>query len=420
MLFSLGGVALRWVAWIPFVGTLAVAGARPRTGLALLIIVTPYAGAVGDLPGGVSILQAICGATFLGWALDCLRRRRLPSTNRSLWPLAALVLFAALSVGQHGGQGAGILLSWTQLLLLALLVADLVGEEGMLEELAAVLVVAASLLAVVVLWDYVAFRSWVEPGAWVPKFRWGGSLALHSFAIAEVLGLALVAAVALAHCVRRPWLLVLAVLQIGQAAALIAVSVRSSWIATLAGLAVVALVGRARRETLVAAALTGLLLVGLFAGGLALNVWDPGIANRATETVTSLEKGTSGRTLVWTVYGRILAEHPVRGVGLGVGPEIYEETRLAADPPIITYARQLPHNDFLRVAVELGLVAPLLLLAAVVWAAISLWRRRDLAAILGLGLLSFQLVMMQMVDTLGVMAPWLVLGLIAGIGGSRK
>ncbi len=414
VLFSLGGAAVRWVAWIPFTGALAIACARPRTGVAVLIIVTPYAGAVGELPGGVSILQMICGATLTGWALACVRGRRWPSAHRSLWPVAALVVFAGLSVGLRGGQGLNVLLSWGQLLLLAVLFAELIREEGHQEELGAVLVVAASLLAVVVLWDYVAFRRWVEPAEWVPRFRWGGSPALHPFAIAEVVGLAVVAVAALAHRVRLRWQVVLGAAQVVLVMALIAVSVRTSWAAVLVGLAVVAVVGRARRVTLMAAAASGLLLVTLFGGGLALNLWDPGIANRATETVTSLEKGTSGRTLVWTVYGRILAEHPVTGVGLGAGPEIYEETRLAADPPIITYPRQLPHNDFLRLGVELGLVAPLLLAAAVIWAAVSLWRRRDLAAILCLGLLAFQLMMMQTVDSLGVLAPWMVLGIIAG------
>ena len=151
-------------------------------------------------------------------------------------------------------------------------------------------------------------------------------------------------------------------------------------LATLAiPLALVGFLATQSRSGLIALALAGATALALqrrgraplVAGGLAAvalcAVYFGLVAPAAWERVTSTE--TSGRGVLWTVAGRMIADQPV----LGVGADNYRLVSVqyllrpgATDTDIYVIDRPLPaHNIFLEVLADLGLVGLALYLAVV-------------------------------------------------------
>jgi hypothetical protein len=164
-----------------------------------------------------------------------------------------------------------------------------------------------------------------------------------------LLALPCVAAVGLTHRGRRPGWLVAA------AACLIAIAQtqsRGAFLAAAAGVAVVLIQGRPLRpRTLVVIVGAALALYGglgrlerLVAGG---------------RQPAELAHDTDVRSKVADFALQVAARHPVRGIGLGRFPSC-----AAADPRFGVY--MATHNDYLRLAAEVGGIA-LIALLALLW-----------------------------------------------------
>ena len=79
-----------------------------------------------------------------------------------------------------------------------------------------------------------------------------------------------------------------------------------------------------------------------------------------------LASGTEGRIALWRNAAQLAREHPWTGVGLGCFE--YAFTRVQALQ--LTYVVDYAHNDYLQLAIELGLPCATLLFALLVWLAL--------------------------------------------------
>lgn len=135
-----------------------------------------------------------------------------------------------------------------------------------------------------------------------------------------------------------------------------------------------------------------LLLVGGGAAGVMATAFFPGlvpdsivdrmssIRERAVfageNTELALDKSSSHRLVIWRGAARMIAQHPLRGVGMGIFPYVihhYTEVPLVEGDPTDA------HNAFIKVAAEMGLpalVVLLLLLLAFVKTAVTVYFRR--------------------------------------------
>jgi O-antigen ligase len=90
-------------------------------------------------------------------------------------------------------------------------------------------------------------------------------------------------------------------------------------------------------------------------------------------------KGMSGnqaRLVVWSITGQIIAEHPM-GVGLGNLEEAMQTKLADLDQHELMEKNYNPHNQFLQITAELGLLG-LVLFLAILWFTIRFaWKRKD-------------------------------------------
>jgi tetratricopeptide (TPR) repeat protein len=170
---------------------------------------------------------------------------------------------------------------------------------------------------------------------------------------------------------KRPWLALL----IG--AALVFSQTRAAWLASAAGLAILAWQGRARLGWGRLAALALSLAV--------LGALSPHQSDLAKRLGSALDPGTSdasGRIFLYKVTAKIALEHPLLGSGGGnftdaflqaQGPMLSEPGH-AAEPYRMTHDA---HNDWLQVAAESGL--PALALLLLLWGLLfkGLWRLKN-------------------------------------------
>jgi putative inorganic carbon (HCO3(-)) transporter len=166
---------------------------------------------------------------------------------------------------------------------------------------------------------------------------------LHPNPFAAYLSLLLILGVALFPHVGRRWRWALCALSLACAAVLVGTYARGAWLATFAGLLVVALIQHRRLLWLMGASI---LVVAISVPSVSLRLADL--------SETRSESGAPANSLAWRVeYWKsalALQDNPLFGIGL-------REVELNQE------AKKAPHNDFVRVYVEMGLIG----LATYLW-----------------------------------------------------
>jgi Flp pilus assembly protein TadD len=235
-----------------------------------------------------------------------------------------------------------------------------------------------------------------------------GNVNLLSGYLVEVLPGCLAAACLL----RGPWRLLGMVASAAALGLVVLLQSRSAWVGLVAGAAVAAAMAWAWRRPLglgpqfgrrVAAG--GLVAVCGVAGWAWFAGPDDPVAARLRSLVAARDAdgrlSDGGRTMIWRLTARMIAGHPLAGVGAGNFPIRLPEYHAAPEADMAalhtdTWSR--PHNDFLQVAAEKGLpglAAFAGMFAAALTSVVATMRRpasvRDgrLAAFLGMAIVSY-------------------------------
>lgn len=136
-----------------------------------------------------------------------------------------------------------------------------------------------------------------------------------------------------------------------------------SMLASLGVMAAIAVKGRRRNL----APLPTALIVVLLAGGIATAGWvgiSPVIQRFGRLPQNEpLESGSDGRVALWKDAIPLVYTHPLAGIGLGC----FEYAFTRVQTIRLTYAADHAHNDYLELAVELGLPCTVALFAVIFW-----------------------------------------------------
>jgi putative inorganic carbon (HCO3(-)) transporter len=333
-------------------GMTALALVRYEVFLALLIVVRASLDVVKvssssvDATGAVSVL--FIGATFL-WLLRSDDARDAPSAvKRVVVPLVALLAAGAISLT----RSAHPLLSGVELVRMGTIVVIVVAlgravrtPDDVRRFLVAIFGSAIAPLAV----------------AGIELMRGAGGLTLGGFSrvngtflhpnpFGAYLSLVIVLAVALIPHVATLWRWCLGALVVAAGCVLVTTYARGAWIATLLGLVVVGVLQSRRVLWLIGAAVVAAPLVF------------PAVIVRLSDLSTErAASGAPGNSLAWRFEyweeALSLQDDPVVGIGL-------REVELSDE------ASAAPHNDYVRLFVETGIVG----LAAYLWFFVTLFR----------------------------------------------
>ena len=377
----IGEPALRPVPRIFFVGGFVVVAAAVLAGLATSsgdrdAILLPAAGAVGlavaalaasrfdlfvalvllirasldvakfgssslDATGGLSLL--FIGASVL-WLLAQRSEMRGPEQHRASRTVTALVLLfgaalASVPSSSHPLQSALEAVRLGTLIVIMIVLVRLISDQRRLR-LILIAVLASSLLPLVF-----AARQLTSGGGLVNPdglSRIRGTFQ-HPNPFAAYLFLLITLIVALYPHVRARYRLLLLPLGLACGGALISTYARGAWAAMIASLIVIALVQDRR------------LFGGLIASIIVVAVAVPSVGTRLADiTQTQSDRGAPGNSLVWRLqyWQQVIGLQETPAIGIGL-----KEVELGQETAV------LPHNDPIRVYVELGLVG----LVAYVW-----------------------------------------------------
>lgn len=150
---------------------------------------------------------------------------------------------------------------------------------------------------------------------------------------------------------RQPWLASLALVL--EAACLVSTRARAAWAAAAVALAVVALFAPALRRRVLLATLAGTALALLLTPGPTLSWRSPQPYRHSLESLARVEVGD--RLTIWRETLRLIGARP-----LGRGPGSFEVDFARHATPEVTppgLRIESPHNEGLRLALELGLPA---------------------------------------------------------------
>src|SRR5215216_4748642 len=182
--------------------------------------------------------------------------------------------------------------------------------------------------------------------------RFGGIFG-HPNLLGGFLALAIPSMVALAASERFWWrrlsgyLLVIAAM-----AGLVLTYSRGAWLGTGVGLLILLPVLKRGSWLILGAVLLGPVLVGMVTSS------DAVLARLESIAAAGSDPALMNRVEIWGMAFRLVAEHPLLGVGLGNFQAAYGRL-MVPDLPLLTYPLELPehaHNLFLNLAVEVGLV----------------------------------------------------------------
>ena len=182
--------------------------------------------------------------------------------------------------------------------------------------------------------------------------RFGGIFG-HPNLLGGFLALAIPSMVALAASERLWWrrlsgyLLVIAAM-----AGLVLTYSRGAWLGTGVGLLILLPVLKRGFWLILGAVLLGPVLVGMVTSS------DAVLARLESIAAAGSDPALMERLEIWGMAFRLVAEHPLLGVGLGNFQAAYGRL-MVPDLPLLTYPLELPehaHNLFLNLAVEVGLV----------------------------------------------------------------
>jgi hypothetical protein len=402
------------LAWLPVGALLLVAVAQPRAGLMALVLLFPARPAL-EAAHGPSALQLLGVAVLAGTGVRWMRERRRLRVGLPHAVLAGLVGLGAASLTvEVGASSVWNLTTWAKALALSIAVVELVGTRAALWRMCAAFALSASLTAALMLADYLPYALGAFDSPDPMRYRW--TVSPDSSTLATFLGAGCVAVLPLLDPVRIGWRRVLPWgMVVLSFAGVLALGSRLVWLAILFAGGVYLVAGRGvggRWRRAVAFVALPLVIGGL---GLALGLSDPTLGKRVSRSTESVHKASGGRSDIWRVGWRIVAAHPLRGVGLGNFPRHFDEARETLERPVRSRPGRSPHNTLLGLWAELGFLAPLTLLAALALLARPLLRSPPGAAA-WLAILAYLTAVMMGQDQLGTLHPWVIVGLLAAAG----
>ncbi len=311
--------------------------------------------------GLITIVQSALGVAAL------LLMQRVPTRVAKMVALpGAFVLWAALSMiwappHNEGMQNAAVYFAFAVLITVAAVATA--GNQSQAERVIGVSIVLADVVALGIVAASLALRGWPTNIDAVPWFVHPRALALFGL-------------VPLSWHLAR-WTNGNARSAVGAGLWVIALFVSLSRTATAIALLLVVLAffARARggRATLPSRMLLLALVPVVIAAALTVTPFRDRLFFRPnrTATTTELQVRDNGRTIMWRIVAESALEAPILGKGLG------------SSEPVVSNQYEWvghPHNEYLRVWHDLGIVGLVLLLAAFVvwWRALwTEWRRRS-------------------------------------------
>ena len=382
----------------------------PRYALLLVLAILPFDALTSVDEGGMLSLTRLFGLALLGgWIVHLLVERRPVRIAPGAWRFGAFVAFAAVSVGWAADPGVSLraVATLVQLLLLAVMAADVLREPRDVERAIDVLLAASVVVALLVLFQ-------MSPDSKRATLVFAGDK-LNSNYLAASLVFPAIAALGLGT--RRGetwgWLRVAAVVPI--VLALFLTGSRGGGVAFVGGLLLIGALRRGRYIGLVIAALALAVLLPV--------VVPQSTADRLWSRYTTAEQDRlSGRVDIWRVALAMAKDNPVQGTGYGGFADAFYHYMLVTqvDP---YFARQhsrgnrASHNIYLGTLAELGVVGFVLLAVALATHARSLWRARIAAFRRGdpavarltlalLGVFASLVLFGSTIDLLSIKAPW--------------
>jgi putative inorganic carbon (HCO3(-)) transporter len=307
--------------------------------------------AFGGLDGGLGAAGAIsviflCVGTIWLFAEPVSQRVPVPTF---VWPVAAFVGAGALSVLVAKNQIFAIedVIRFATLVVIVLVLNQLLTTERALKHLLVAVYISLAIPALVGAYQVVT-KTGYHVSASFSRVR--GTFD-HPNPFSIYLTMLIVMGVALVLKVQRRSVKLLLLGAIGVSGSFLLLTyTRSAWIATLAGLLVVAFYQGKRLVPIMGFAVVLVVLLV------------PSVAERFSDLSTeTTESGAAGNSLVWRFeywqQALELSENPIAGVGLRT---VQASTDVSKEP----------HNDFIRVYVETGLIG----LSAYLWFLVSLAR----------------------------------------------
>jgi O-antigen ligase/polysaccharide polymerase Wzy-like membrane protein len=131
---------------------------------------------------------------------------------------------------------------------------------------------------------------------------------------------------------------------------------RGSWLVALVGIIVAFYFqSQQRKKIFFAVLLLGCVLVGVLQtkSGENISEW----FGKATDSNRSLSEMTTGRSQMWLLFPKVLADSPIWGVGPGLGQEAYAQYSLVDKEVTLRQGSKLAwHAIYMHVGVETGMI----------------------------------------------------------------
>ena len=376
LLGALTGAAISELAYLtqPVVplavgGALAMvilAVARPMLSLYAAIALAPLELLSFSLgAAAVSPAEVLLAVTGLGWAVSRLLRGQAPFAPSPLGkPLTLLVLalVPGIAIAPEPAAVIKVLLMWGSFLLLYEMIV-IEGRPDTVRNLLLVLGLSAAVVGLIAI---------VKSGGAAPELKGLGDTATgraqgsfghpNTLATFEVLALPGVLALGLRgpSGIRPAALASFAVIFAALALSLS----RGGFLAVVGALGMM-LAWAPFRRPVIAVALIG---VALTAGGFNVfgDTQQVRVVSQRFESITYSAEGVDPRFVVWQITPRIIADHPVFGIGENAFPRIAQRYGLLGPDSLSTFEHA--HNIPLTITVELGFAG----LAVLVWLVVAL------------------------------------------------
>ncbi len=322
---------------------------------------------------GPTLVLMLVGAAWLG-ALP-MRSALVGAFARRhqvlLWLLLMMLVWITLSIFWSQNAGAALEDFWAWLVAGAVffVVATSFADRRYLPLACAAFVVGA----------VISLAVGLVPGA-IDRAAVGGELAADeasrlggSYGDPNFLAAGLVPAMALAAGLTAVWRGTAARWVLGSAVVVLGIGLaatgsRGGLVA--AGVSVLAalVLARGRRVELGALVALGVTVTGLWVATSSPETW---------ERVRSFDTGT-GRVDLWTIAGRMTADHPIEGVGINnfrsASAEYIRQPGRLQDVELIVERPLVAHNTYLQQFAETGIVGALLLIAVLLGALRATWQ----------------------------------------------
>jgi len=328
---------------------------RYRIGaLVLLLLSIPLGGLTfAEVVSPVTVLAAVALAVWLWRVLS--GSERIEFSHMQL-PLAVFLLWAI--TGIYGALDVGSAIKILSIFVMGVSV-YLVASQTIRspEEAYGVLWAAAFAVAITVLYTVVAgfsgSLSEVQTDEGGQSYARFGGIFGHPNLLGGFLALAIPSMVALAASEKVWWRrLSGSLLVIAAMAGLFFTYSRGAWLGTGVGLLI--LLPLLKRDFWL---ILGPVLLGPALVGMATSA-GPVLARVESIAAIGSDPALTNRLEIWGVASRLVAEHPLLGVGLGNFQAAYGKL-MVPGLPLLTYPLEIPmhaHNLFLNLAVEVGLV----------------------------------------------------------------